>query len=456
VRRRVTSLLLALAACGEVDEADVCQLDYPVQIVATDNLDLVVSAGPMGTVVALTDKYNQDDIRTVGGPECGAPAHDLVEGLAMVPARVHLDPADDDPTIVCDTSSRNFFRLDPTGEVPPELLMPYLDCSRVAPTPYGPIVMHWTQAAQFLVPDFPDDETAELILDGAFVESVAGDNLIYRAGSDEIRRLDLVTREDILLRTAIYILSTTATHMLWLSNIDYEVSPVGVVELATGENHTIGLSANHDLEPDEPYRSTNERTWYLDPSGRSILHVPLAAASPMEAFNLTGAPLTFPQWGTPVLILADGTHVIADGEQVFTARPGDDDVVTLDWQYGSRSRSVVARDGALEVQMEQDLYRVPLDGGPRSLLALQVGVRREWLDEHNILTIFDDSLETIRIGANVRKTLGQARDFVRIPGRGVYFNNVLSFEQPQNGVWFAPEHVLRPQLAPCLTSYYCR
>lgn len=452
--------LLAVAACAGADESAVCHGDQPIQLVATDNLGFAIGATPTDTIIALTDDYGQGDVRTLLGPDCGMPARDVADGVAFQPARVHLDPADDDPDIVCDPKHGSFHRIDPAGHSPPTEVLPDLDCREVLTTRHGPLIAGPDEI--WLVPDFPDEATAEQIATGVSSTALAGDRLVYGSWPTlGLRIVDLVTREDRELHAEAELLAATPTHVLWLARVDSNVAavaPISLHDLADGTDHYVGLWGpdDYDQDYDAPYRSTPLRGWRFDPSGRSIVHVPFSAGLPMAAFDLTGQPLAFPAWGTPLLVLADGTHVIQVDETVFAARPGEAATITLDWTYGDRSWSAVPRDGALEVQVERDLYRVPLDGGPRTLIARDVGVRREWLDEHHLVTIFADELVTIRIAANVRRGHGRARGFTLVPGRGVYFNNVLTLEQDGNGIWLVPDSALRPVSEPCPSSYYCR
>lgn len=456
IRGCLLLVVLAASSCDEPDPSAACHGERPVRIAATDNLAYAVRTTPTDTFVALTRDYGQDDVRTLVGPDCGVPPRDLGRDIVMLPASVRIDPDDDDPDLVCDERTHRFYRVDPIGDQPPALVLPYLRCDAVLKSAHGPVIggldVYW------LVPDFPDDSTAVKLGERVHNITIVGDSLIYTTQESALRRVDLATREDRELHPNALMVDATATHVLWRAFVDADTAPMSVHDLARGADHYVGLwrREDDDLDTDLPYRSTPRWGWRFDPSGRSVTHVPFAATTPMEAFDLEGEPVAFPAWGTPLHALADGAHVIVDGERVLLARPGDDATITLDWTYGPNSLSFAAHGDALEVQMDSDLYRVPLDGGPRVMIARDIGARREWLDADHIVTIFADVLTVVRVGANFRHRLGRARSFVHIPDRGVYFNNVLSYEQPDNGVWFVPEAALRPRPPTCITSYYCR
>jgi hypothetical protein len=176
--------------------------------------------------------------------------------------------------------------------------------------------------------------------------------------------------------------------------------------------------------------------------------------TPLAAYDLEGRPAAFPADGETVRVHPDGVHVVCSADAVVAARPGDPDVIPLDTPTCEHSSFV---GDHLEALIGGDLYRVPLDGSPRSLLAREIGAAREWLDEHHLLTVLDGELITVLSATNVRRRHASSVWNYRVyPGLGVYFWIVHYPASPGDGLWYLPESRLYPTQAPCITGFYCR
>jgi len=444
MRIRGCLLIAVLAGCGDDDPLAAC--DQPVHL-----SDVGASVARSGDDTFIT----VDDILlgswTQVGPACGAAPTLSIEGMALTPARVHLDPADDDPTIACHGEDQQLYRIDPTGDEPPRLLLPHLRCDPI-PTRHGPLFDTRLQdGALWLVPDFPDDATAAPIGADVVQVQLVDDLLVHRDSDGRLARTDLATGETTPLRGGVADFHATATHVLVRSDVDPDTAPMHVLDIATGELAYIGL---YHADEDRGYsaRSTEERSWALDPTGRYVMHTP-EYPTPLAAFDLAGRPAAFPD-GESVRVHPGGVYVVCSADAVVAARPGDPDVIPLDMPTCQYSSFV---GDHLEAIVDGDLYHVPLDGSPRSLLAREIGSVREWLDEHHILTIYGGELLTVVAATNYRRRhTSSAWNFRAYPGTGVFFWVAHYPATPGDGLWFLPESRIFPTLAPCTTGFYCR
>lgn len=443
----MTSLLLALAAC-EVDEPDVCHGDSALHI---SPVNAIVEVTADDAFIIIDDILGGSSTQV--GPACGAAPTRTINGMALFPARIHVDPADDDPTIVCDLEMNQLYRLDPASEAPLRLLLPHLKCPGHA-TPQGPLFeTRIDSRALWLVPDFPDDSTAVEI--GAKVRELQiVDDLVYHLdGYGELARTDLATHTTTALIGDVADFQATTTHVLVRSDVDPDTSPLSVLDVATGKPAYIALY-HADEDDNRSNRSTTGQSWGFDPTGRYVMHM-APEPSPLAAFDLTGVPVAFPALGEVVHVHENGVHVVCSATKVIAARPGDPDEIPLDTPTCKYASFV---DDHLEAVIEDDLYHVPLDGSPRSLLARKIGPARQWLDEHNLLTIYGGDLVTVVASLNFRQ--GHAADvwnFRVIPGLGVYYTKILNYTpEASEGVWFLPESQIYPRPKECLTGYLCR
>lgn len=441
-------LLAALAACGEDGEPSVCHGDTPLQI---SPLNALVEVTTEDAFIIIIDILGGSSTQI--GPACGAEPTRTITGMALAPARIHVDPTDDDPTIVCDLEQNQLYRLDPASEAPLRLLLPHLKCPGHL-TPHGPLFETRIDSNPlWLVPDFPDDSTAVAI--GAEVRELKiVDDLVYHLDVDhELARTDLATRTTTALIGDVADFQATATHVLIRSDVDPDTAPLSVLDVATGELAYIGLY-HADEDGNHSNRSTIGLSWGFDPTGHYVMHM-AQEPSPLAAFDLTGAPVAFPALGEVVHVHPNGVHVVCSATKVVAARPDDPDVIPLDTPTCKYASFV---DDHVEAIIDDDLYHVPLDGSPRSLLARKIGPAREWLDEHNLLTVYGGDLVTVVASLNYRK--GHAADvwnFRVIPGLGVYYTKIFNYPaEASDGVWFVPESRVYPRPKECLTGYLCR
>lgn len=439
-------LLAALAACSE-DEASVCHGDHVLHISPSNAL---VEVTADDAFIITYDILGGSSTQV--GPACGAEPTRTITGMALFPARIHVDPADDDPTIVCDIDQRQLYRLDPANDVAMRLLLPHLKCPGHL-TPHGPLFETRIDSNPlWLVPDFPDDSTAVAI--GAEVrEFKVVDDLVYHLDSDhELARTVLATHTTTALSGDVADFQATTTHVLIRSDVDPDTAPLSVLDIATGELAYIALY--HADEDGHSNRSTIGLSWGFDPTGHYVMHM-AQEPSPLAAFDLTGAPVAFPALGEVVHVHPNGVHVVCSATKIVAAWPGDPDVIPLDTPTCKYASFV---DDHLEAIIDDDLYHVPLDGSPRSLLARKIGPAREWLDEHNLLTVYGGDLVTVVASLNFRQGhAGNVWNFRVFPGLGVYYTKFPNHPaEASDGLWFLPESRVYPRPPDCLTGYYCR
>lgn len=448
--------VLAMSACEADDPSAVCRGDRPIQLLATEDYYARAETSSELTFVVATSTTSGFG-GTFVGPDCGAAPTLTIPSLSLAPARIAVDPDDDDPTIACDTFAGQLYRIDPTGAEPPRLVLPWLRCPGT-PTKHGPLFTgnFGNLRAIWLVPEFPDESDAVQVAEAAQSGILVGDRYYFLDRELVVRRVDLRTRASEIVAEGVYLYRATETHALVRSNVDPDVAPMYVIDLATGARAYLGLF--HDDEDSGARRIDPAYAWEFDPTGRAVVHTPDAPA-PMTAFDLTGAPIAFPAHGRSLLAHPDGTFVIFDQDATIAARPGDPHTVRLDFvdDPATTSAPVVVGDH-LELRVDGDLYALPLAGGPRRLLARDIGAVREWLDDEHILTLHDDGrLLTVVAAANLRRSLGTyALSYTWVPGRGVYYTNYAGDGSPANGVWFAPEAALYPRVQPCLGNFWCR
>jgi hypothetical protein len=459
-RMRTRGLLAALvvfAACAEDDPGAACSGDRPVQLFEAppEWTWIHATAEPAADRTYITVDSATDGSSTRVGPDCGVTPTLELAGIALKPARIHLDPRDDDPELACDEFFGELYRVDVAGAGPPRLLLPHLRCDPV-PTRHGPIFGLRGSNAAWLVPDFPDDSTAVQIADRVWGLAAVDDFVYFGDFEGDLRRTSLVTGETRLLADGVAEFRVTATHALLRSSADPDTAPIDVLDLATGTRTHVGLF-HRDEDFTSLQRASTERAWDFDPTGQYIVHFP-KFPTPMAAYDLAGRPVAFPALGEAVFVAPGGTFVIQDGAGMIAARPGDPDVIPLD--AGDNDPYGYPRfvDDRLEIVIGGDLYEIPLDGSPRRLLAREIGAMRQWLDDDSILTITGaGTLTVVLAAANVRRALASlVVDFKVVPGRGAHFTIFRAPGAPDNGLWFAPEAALFPAVPPCETSFYCR
>jgi hypothetical protein len=372
------------------------------------------------------------------GPRCEeAPL--VTRGADMLPARVRLDPADDDPTLACDQLG-HFFYLDLTGEQLPALAYPELSC-RTIPTAHGLLVRTTLGAGLglYLYSAFPEPASATLVDDYGLLARLRGDVVYFHDDVYTVARMDLATRETTNVARSVDDWLVSEAHFLWRERVEDEPSPVHIRDLATGTQVQIGAST----EEQDGNRSFN-LLWRFDPTETMVIHTPVAEGVPIEAFTVDGEPVALPAPGSFVQVLAGGSVISIDGDgQLFHTRPGAQAPNALDREptpgqldAPEQAYSVppFAND-RVEVLRADDLWAVPLDGSPAWLLATAVGDRFAWIDEDHLLAQSDGALTTIEISSGRRRVHATGVSAFTTPGElaidGAHYVDA-------DGVWYLP------------------
>lgn len=441
-------LIAAPLACAEPAVWS-CDGDDAVQLFAHGRSRSHLTVSHVGDVAYY--RLNEDALAATMyvGRGCRAPATMVSRGLAFTAVRLHPDPADDDPAVVCSGDGR-FLRLDLEGGGPPTLLLPQYDC-RVNLTSHGAVVStHYLGGgarASWLFPDFPDEAGAVHLIDEA-VSYQAGDVLIVRADR-ALHRLDVLTGDtELLVGSAESDVAVSETHLLWREDVDdpEAPAPMRLLDLATGARAQPGWwDPAIDDHRDEDERSWPGR-WQFSADGRHVIHVPAAASAAVEAFDLAGRPVAYAVPGDPLLLLADGAaiSVTADFQAHYSAL-GADVAVPLDYHRDPEtvpSQRPVVRGDRLEHVLAGDLVGVPLDGGPAAVLARGVGLQRDWLDDERLLTVVDGELVTIHAPSGARRVhASEVYNYApsdRLTEDGAHYRVDAGPDDPRSGVWHLP------------------
>ena len=451
---------LCAAACAE--PPPFCTRTRPVQVVAFTPYYADFSVAPTAAGTLLT-VYPRDGAEGYFGRACGEDPLRLPSGLRLAPARVEVDPRDDDPTLACDLASSRFYRIDPTGETTPQLVLPHLQCHDAVPTPRGVLVRgHRSGGAVgllLLFPDFPDESTARTVSrDFAGRLERRDDDLYYteRSGALQVRDLATGARRRLPGRVADF--AVTATHLLWREQVDADVAPMRLRDLATGADRYLGL---HHVDADASPRhwQVPAPAWHFDPTGEFVLHYPGPLDQPMTAYDLSGAQVPFPAWGLPLVEDPDGAVLVTlDGGAVVVARPGRADAPPLAVALDPNAffSPITALGGAVELVLgEGDLYRVPLAGGAPKLLARGVGSQRFWVDERHLVTLDGDELATIHTPTGSRTQLARRVMAMRPTPDGVYYLRYSGAAGRGDGVWFLSATAFIPPPILCHGEEFC-
>ena len=443
---RVATLLLgSLAACSD-DPTAVCRGSEPVHLLPTSSPDWRgVAAHRAGDYTFLRGLDERGYTPTFAGAACGVEPTPLFTGISLLPLRLHADPHDDDPTIACDPFGGALFRVDPGGEAAPTLLLSHLRCTSPRLTDHGVLFPGSLGGSVWLYPAFPEATGARRITTTLHWRAsgpltLVGDELVYidEDGSLRIHDLGAGTEQRPLERVARF--SATPTHILWREATDDTTAPVRLYTRASGASRDIGV---HDAELDDLLTGRNSLlrdAWGFDPTGEFVLHVPGAPDAPMQAFDLTGAPVEFPRAGRPWHFFADGTLLFTFRGRYHVVRPGGA-AVTLALPSGTDLYGPFGE--RIEVRLGGDLHEVPLDGAPPRVLARDVGSRWTWLDDTRLLTTVYGEL-TVIDGAGERRALAESvREFSVVPDDGVYFTIMGAADDRRNGLWYLPAAGLR-------------
>jgi hypothetical protein len=436
----LTAVSLALA-CRADDPAGVpadCTRAEPVQLITGTYqwLDTVHRAGD-ATFFAV--QAASDPVETHVGPACGADPVLLAEGARLYPTRIAFDPQDDEPTLVCDQDNDRHYRVDLSGERPPQLLLPYLSCLG-RPTRYGPLFIGGSGYLR-LFQDFPDDTTATATREQGGNDVFLLDEWIVYTHAADLHAYRFSTGETIDIPGHVLGFAGSGDHVLWY---DYEdIATVTLVDLRTNTPTVLGTfdrDAAWDVEQYIP--GFSHSTWGFDPSGRYVYH--LHAGLPAEAFDLAGRPVALPAPGEVVWLLDDGVvSVTRDDGQLHVTRPRDATATPLDGRLAATetARDLVERDGHLEKITDGDLVRIDLGGAPARVLARDVGHLNHWLTDRVLVTLHDDrTLERIDTTTGERTRLATDVLTAERLGDALYILRTGSPDPADDGVWYlSPE-----------------
>lgn len=398
-----------------------------------------------------------DDPRvTWVGPRCEDAAHEVVRGPLFAPVRTRQDPLADDPTLACDQLTGHFFRVDPTGGEAPALIHPDKNCIGRW-TEHGLVVRDngHERNKLWLYRSFPAGATE--IADGASTFRVVGDVVYTSIPQDgRIERYDLASRARATVAEGVADTWTaTATHVLW--SPDRASPSVFVRDVASGTTVTITHAELSDAE-DKPDRHGWAEGWRFMPDGAHVVYLPPSADDPPQAFDTEGAPIRFPVPGD-LRELHDERVALSrtqDG-QWWATEIGDTAARALDLVDPSLIdpeadaddiQDSPFHDGRVEVVRAGELWAVPLDGGPRTVVAGDVGAAYTWIDADRLLTLVGDELQTVAVDPGDRRT--HARDVVAyaVPGdlaaEGAHVLVQAGAEDPRTGVWWLPAAELGP------------
>lgn len=374
------------------------------------------------------------------GPRCGD-ARLVARGARLMPARIDLEPANDDPALACSEYGR-FYRLDLTGEQLPALMYPDVSC-RSVPTEHGLLVRHPLGGGPglWLYPAFPDAAGATQIDEYGLVVRVRGDAVYFYDTVYSVARLDLATGERSTLADDVDDWIATETHLLWRENADGDQpARVLLTDVSTGTQHALGSPTS------EP--TALGVTWRFDANDEYVVHGPGDDAG-IEAFDLRGEPVPLPAPGVLLDVLPGAAVLSRDADgQLFFTRLRASAPVTLDHRIDPAPtdtspqfyRSPVA-DDRIEVLRGDELWAVPLGGAAASLLARDVDVGFAWIDEDHLLTLFDGVLQTISVPDGERRVHARrVRAFTTAGELSVDGAHYLR----EDGVWYLPPSALVP------------
>lgn len=372
------------------------------------------------------------------GPRCEeAPL--VTRGARLSPARTHLDPADDDPTLACELDK--FLRIDLRGEQLPALVYPEHDC-RATPTPHGLLVQRAIGAGSglYLYSAFPEPASAVLVDEHGSSAEVRGDTVYFRDDMHTVLGMDLATRATTALARPVRDWQISETHLLWRERVDAGPAPVHILDLAAGTQLQLGAID----EADGPTALAS--LWRFGPTAKLVLHTPSAEGLAIEAFTVAGEPVPLPAPGTLSQVLA-GRGVISrvEGdphEQYFFTRPGAYAAIALDLHLTPEDPSYdvpLFADDRLEFRRDDALWAAPLDGSPARLLVADIGDRSTWIDADHLLTLRDGALTTVEVASDQRRVHAKAVAAYTTPGElaidGAHYVDA-------DGVWYLPPAVL--------------
>jgi hypothetical protein len=451
-RSLVCTVALALGACDDDRYAEVaalCEGDAAVQLLPHASAR-IGEVTPARDATMLYLEEHDSHMATYVGRGCGVDPVRVADGARMRVARVHLDPADNDPGLGCMVGEDRFFRLDLRGQSPPTLLLPRYSCVFATPSAHGVLVqtdLHGNAVpGWWLFPEFPA-ETGGIELGLTYRPQVNADSFFLNVG-DVLHVYDPKARAKLPLLPDVDGYRVNDTHVLWRASSLEETAPMHLLELASGARVRLG-----DFDPaiDTPSPgtfATDHSSWNFDHDGAHVLHVPTDPDALGEAYDLRGKPLSLPLSGAVIASLPGG-HVVTyhqEAAALYTARPGDESAIRLDLAPTRDTRwQITAVDDHLETVEAGALQEVPLDGGPARVLVQDVDLNRHWLGPH-LVTIFADDLTSIDRRSGARTVhASHAAALVPAPdGAGVYFRVSGAPDGSQDGLWYLPATALRP------------
>lgn len=440
-------VLCILFAC-DPQAPDMCLADGPIRLVESDNPRFEVDFAGGHTYVSFGGLWVNDlDHALYVGEACGADAELIDFGLSMKPVRLHPDEPDaEDPSLVCSRFDGKFFRLDLDGSRGPELLLSRFHCPTLVATPHGPVVGERNRPALWHLPDFPDDTRAVEIGDSTDIYSAVwlDERLLY-VGGGGVRRRDLVSGEDELLVPGAVDFEHNETHLLWRGALDGDSAPMHVFDLATGENHFVGLyhASEDEYQWDDPGPG-----WRFDLDGAHVLHLPNVPDSSISAFDFTGAQVPFAGAGVRLVHPPGGGVILQDGATIRHAFAGSATGTVLDVPAGASLDDLQVIGDRLEVRVGSELHAVPLDGGPSQFLVRHVGAVRTRVDDDYWITLLDHELVLVHQPSGESLYLDhQVERFQYHPGRGVYYHRSIANGSGIDGVWLLADDRVRAVFA---------
>lgn len=443
VNRAAVALLAALAGCDEAPALCLAP-DEPLRVAATGPARSFASAF-VGDHVYYNVAREHGPTDTHVGPRCGA-ATRVIAGGYLRPARLHLDPGDDDPTLACELVTGHFFRVDLAGERAPELVHSDKSC-RTNVTAHGAIVVPHAYHARKLwfYPDFPD--TRGVLAWTGLRSYILADEILYTANDERvIERHDLgAGTRTVLVERAAWLLAATPTHALWLAP-DAPPMTLQLTDARDGGSATIAFAdpALADAEPSDVYDD-----WWFSPGGAHVLWTP-RDVSPPRAFDLRGRELAFAAPGLLLGVVDDAAVWRADDGRYLAAEIGEP-VVALDPVTVQAADDVTANlshsasslhPGRIEVVRAGVLWHVPLDGSPATAIG-RVGGAYAWIDAGHLVTVRDGELVAVTAASGAERVLdGDVQGF-DLPGAdpavdGLHYLVNAGAGDPRTGVWYLP------------------
>ena len=436
---------LLLSGCAE--EATVCAADEPVQVlrsVSPIDIEWVVPADGSDLVSLFQrSSYTAPDPTRPEGVFNVNPC--AGEAIAVAAPEASLSPLRDslpaslsaDPTLLCANGGR-FVRLDLSGETSPEPTLDGVFCNMIEGSRSSLVWIgdDLASASLWLFPAFPARTGGKRILSSVaytVYDAAAPDLLAYmpydlasETPTGEFRIVDLVSGADtqILAPTpSPAVLDGSGARWIWAPQ-----GPDASVNLYIHERgESVPLAPYSEaVDVPVPYGQPGPRAWTFNETRTHVLHLPWPDGSTMQAFDLQGHPVPLPLTRRPFALTADG-GLLASGEaadEVVYVRPGDAAPRRLTYPPGVPNDQGTLRGSEIELLWDDQLWDVPLDGGPYRLVARGVGEQFARIDDTHLLTVYQGTLTTIDLRVGVRVEHAKGVDEMSAAGAGGYYYTI--------------------------------